>query len=56
MRYIVILPPGKYNMYVFADGYDEIMEELEIYDKASYKHEIDKDIILNLFLVSRICQ
>jgi len=22
------------------------MEELEIYDKASYKHEIDKDIIL----------
>ena len=46
MRYIVILPPGKYNMYVFADGYDEIMEELEIYDKASYKHEIDKDIIL----------
>ena len=46
MRYVVILPPGKYNMYVFADGYDEIMEELEIYDKASYKHEIDKDIIL----------
>ena len=46
MRYVIILPPGKYNMYVIADGYDEIMEELEIYDKASYKHEIDKDIIL----------
>ena len=25
----------------------EIMEEIEVYDKASYKHEIDKDIILN---------
>jgi hypothetical protein len=46
MRYVIILPPGKYFMYVFAEGHDEIMEELEIYDKASYKHEIDKDIIL----------
>ncbi|MDG2369611.1 MAG: tetratricopeptide repeat protein [Flavobacteriales bacterium] len=46
MRYVIILPPGKYYMYVSAEGHDEIMEELEIYDKASYKHEIDKDIIL----------
>lgn len=46
MRYVIILPPGKYNMYVIAEGHDEIIEELEIYDKASYKHEIDKDIIL----------
>ncbi len=46
MRYVIILPPGKYNMYIIAEGYDEIVEELEIYDKASYKHEIDKDIVL----------
>ena len=47
MRYVIILPPGKYNMYISAENHDEIMEEIEVYDKASYKHEIDKDIILN---------
>ena len=46
MRYVIILPPGKYNMYISAMDHEDIFEEIEVFDKASYKHEIDKDIIL----------
>jgi len=46
MRYVIILPPGKYNMYISAMDHEDIFEEIEIYDKASYKHEVDKNILL----------
>ena len=46
MRYVIILPPGIYNMYISALDHEEVFEELEIYDKASYRHEIDKNILL----------
>ena len=47
MRYVIILPPGKYNMYISALDHEEVFEEIEIFDKASYKHEIDKNITLS---------
>ena len=34
-------------MYVNAMDCDELFEEVEIYDKASFRTEITKDIILN---------
>jgi hypothetical protein len=40
-RYVIILPPGKYNMYVGAFGYEEIFKEIEILDKSSFKSFID---------------
>ena len=46
MRYVIILPPGKYNMYISALDHEEFFEEIEIFDKASYRHEVDKNIIL----------
>lgn len=45
-RYVIILPPGKYNLYIAAYGYEEIYEDLEILDKSSFKSFIDKDFVL----------
>lgn len=46
LRYVMILPPGKYELYVEAPGYQEIIEEIEILDKSSFKSFIKKDIEL----------
>ncbi len=45
-RYVIILPPGNYNLYIGAIGYEEIMEEIEIYDKSSFRSFIDKDYLM----------
>lgn len=46
-RFVVILPPGKYQMRVEAPGYKTISKNLEIYDKASYQAEIEMKIELS---------
>ncbi len=46
LRYVMILPPGKYIMYVEADGYEMQEQEIEILDKASFKNYMNKDIHL----------
>lgn len=46
MRYVIILPPGKYNMYVIGLDCDELYEEIEIFDKASFRTIINKEIVL----------
>ena len=47
LRYIMILPKGKYDVYVGGeDGYEEIYDEIEILDKSSFKSFITKDIQL----------
>lgn len=44
-RYVMILPPGKYDMYVGGvNGCQEIYEDIEILDKSSFKARITKDI------------
>jgi Tol biopolymer transport system component len=43
-RYVIILPPGKYNMFVGAIGYGEQYFELDILDKTSFKAFIDMDV------------
>jgi hypothetical protein len=43
-RFVIILPPGKYNMFVGAIGYEEQYHEIEILDKTSFKAFIDFDI------------
>jgi len=40
-RYVIILPPGKYYLFVGAIGYDEIYKDIEILDKSSFKSFID---------------
>ena len=45
-RYIIILPPGKYFIDIDAEGFNSISEEIEIFDKTSFKPEINKNIHL----------
>lgn len=45
-RYVIIVPPGKYTMEVEADGYNTVVEEVEIFDKSSYQTVISKDLVL----------
>lgn len=45
-RFIVILPPGKYQMSIDAGGYKPIEKTIEILDKASYQAEINMNIEL----------
>lgn len=44
MRYVMILPPGRYEVFVGCFGYEEIIESLEILDKSSFQSHIEKDI------------
>jgi hypothetical protein len=46
-RFVVILPPGKYQMSIEAPGYKTITKMVEIYDKASYQAEIEMKIELS---------
>lgn len=46
MRYVIILPPGEYDLMVDATGFKSITENIKILDKSSFQAEIDKDILL----------
>ena len=40
-RFVIILPPGKYQMNVEIPGYNTISKMVEIFDKSSYQAEIN---------------
>lgn len=46
MKYVMILPPGDYNLYVEAPGFHSVSEDIKILDKSDFKAEILKDIKL----------
>lgn len=45
-RFIVILPPGKYQMSIEAPGYQNITKNIEILDKVSYQAEVEMNVEL----------
>lgn len=45
-RFIIILPPGKYNVNVDAPGFKNAMVPVEIFDKSSYQSQ--KNLIIEL--------
>lgn len=45
-RFIIILPPGKFNLLVEVPGYKLYMEDIEIYGKDAYRSNMSKDIVL----------
>lgn len=45
-KYLLIAPPGEYEVEIEADGFQNLKETIIILDKASYKVEITKDFIL----------
>lgn len=46
MRYVIILPPGEFEVYVEAPGFEPMSYEVKILGKSSFQPEIDKDLEL----------
>lgn len=46
-RFVVILPPGKYQMTIDAPGFKSITKNIEVFDKVSYQAEINMNIELS---------
>jgi hypothetical protein len=45
-RFVVILPPGKYQMSIDAPGFKPVNQNIEVFDKVSYQAEINMNIEL----------
>ena len=45
-KYLVVLPPGVYELTVNADGYEKYSEDVKVFDRP-LDSEITKDIILS---------
>jgi tetratricopeptide (TPR) repeat protein len=46
MRYVIILPPGKYSLTIETDNFGLYEEKIEVLDKDAFQYEIIKDIEL----------
>lgn len=46
MRYVIILPPGEFDVTVTADGFESVAFEVKVLGKSSFKSEIDRDLSL----------
>lgn len=42
----IIVPPGKYELLIEADGFDDYSEKIFVFDKDGWQAEIDKYIIM----------
>jgi hypothetical protein len=47
MRYVIILPPGKYLLTAEAPGFESFEKKVEILDKSSHRSMIENDIQLD---------
>ena len=45
-RYVIILAPGSYTVTVTADGYKDVIRDVNILDKSDFKTFIEQDLIL----------
>ena len=45
-RYVIIVPPGQYSLTTETSGFLPLNEKINVLDKASFKKEINKDLIL----------
>lgn len=46
-RYVIIVPPGVYEVTYTAPGFTDLHDTLNILDKSSFRTEIDKDVTFN---------
>ena len=46
-RFVVILPPGKYQMIIETPGFKTVTKNIEVFDKVSYQAEINMNIELS---------
>lgn len=45
-KYVIILPPGNYHIFVEVPGYESVSKDIKIFDKSSFKPEIIKNFVL----------
>jgi hypothetical protein len=45
-RFVVILPPGNYDLVIEAEGYAPVTKQIGILDKASYVPDLQMDVPL----------
>lgn len=45
-KYVIILSPGNYHIFVEAPGYETVSEDLQIFGKSSFRPEIIKNFVL----------
>ena len=45
-RYIIILPPGEFNIFAEATGHVPVSRDVKVLDKSSFQAEINLDLIL----------
>ncbi|NQV53876.1 MAG: PD40 domain-containing protein [Flavobacteriales bacterium] len=48
MRYVIILPPGEFEVFVDSPGFEPVSFEVKILGKSSFQPEIDKNLELVL--------
>jgi hypothetical protein len=46
-NYVIILPPGEYNITVQSDGYKDFNEAIAILGKGSFVPFVEKNILLS---------
>lgn len=46
MRYVMILPPGQYELFIEVPGFKRITENIDVFDKSSFVPELIKHIYL----------
>lgn len=46
MRYVIIVPPGEFEVLVSAPGYEPVSFNVKILGKSSFQPEIDRDLVL----------
>ncbi len=46
-RYVIILPPGSYNIFVDVPGFKPVSEDFELLGKSSFRAEITKDYVFS---------
>ena len=45
-KYVIILPPGKFSLNTEIPGYQKYSETVQIFDKSSFKSQMEKNIVL----------
>ncbi|GAB4381049.1 MAG: hypothetical protein Kow0075_12670 [Salibacteraceae bacterium] len=46
MRYVIILPPGEFDVFIESPDFEPAAFEVKVLGKSSFKPEIDRDIVL----------
>ena len=46
MRYVIVIPPGEFDVFIEAPGFEPVSFEVKVLGKSSFQPEVDRDIKL----------